>query len=149
MLKTLKALFDTAQVDTRAISGFERRPLRVAVAQLLLEASRADYVNRDDEHTAAELALVELFGMAPRESTALIEECRTRTQQLTSFHAPITVIKREFSLEDRIRLVEHLWRVAFADGHLHFYEDHYVRKIAHLLYVPNTQNMLARNRARP
>ena len=28
------------------------------------------------------------------------------------------------------------------------YEDHYVRKIAHLLYVPNTQSMLARNRAR-
>jgi len=26
--------------------------------------------------------------------------------------------------------------------------DHYVRKVAHLLYVPNTQTMLARNRAR-
>jgi len=45
-------------------------------------------------------------------------------------------------------LVEHLWRISFVDGELSLYEDHYVRKIAHLLYVPNTQSMLARNRAR-
>ena len=38
--------------------------------------------------------------------------------------------------------------VAFADGQLNLYEDHYVRKIAHLLYVSNTESMLARNRAR-
>jgi len=38
--------------------------------------------------------------------------------------------------------------VSFADGELSLYEDHYVRKIAHLLYVPNIQSMLARNRAR-
>jgi len=59
------------------------------------------------------------------------------------------VIKRDFSPEERVRLVEHLWRVAYADGRLDPHEDHYVRKIAHLLYVPNTQSMLARNRARP
>jgi len=38
--------------------------------------------------------------------------------------------------------------VSFADGELSLYEDHYVRKIAHLLYVPNIQSMLARNCAR-
>jgi uncharacterized tellurite resistance protein B-like protein len=57
-------------------------------------------------------------------------------------------VKREFVLEKRIGLVEHLWRVAFAEGGLDPYEDHTVRKIAHLLYVPKTQSMLARNRAR-
>ena len=52
------------------------------------------------------------------------------------------------SMPERVRLVEHLWRVAFATGGLDPHEDHYVRKIAHLLYVPNTDSMLARNRAR-
>jgi uncharacterized tellurite resistance protein B-like protein len=59
----------------------------------------------------------------------------------------VSIVKREFPLPERIRLVEHLWR-SFADGQLNLHEDHYVRKIAHLLYVPNTQSMLARNRAR-
>jgi uncharacterized tellurite resistance protein B-like protein len=38
--------------------------------------------------------------------------------------------------------------VAFADGELDVYEDQFVRKIADLIYVPNTQCMLARQRVR-
>ena len=49
---------------------------------------------------------------------------------------------------ERVRLIEHLWSVAYSDGGLDPYEDHYVRKIGHLLYVSNTDIMLARNRAR-
>ncbi|MEK6594039.1 MAG: TerB family tellurite resistance protein [Pseudomonadota bacterium] len=51
--------------------------------------------------------------------------------------------------EQRVLLIELLWRIAYADGKLDPYEDHYVRKIAHLLHVPNTQRMLTRGRARP
>ena len=71
-----------------------------------------------------------------------------RARHLTSYFAPVSVIKRDFTPAQRVRLIEHLWRIAHADGRLDQYEDHYVRKIAHLLYVPNTQSMLARNRAR-
>jgi uncharacterized tellurite resistance protein B-like protein len=149
MLKAIKRMFDAAHGDNRAVPGHERRQLQVAVAVLLHEARRADYVEGDEESAPAELALVEIFGLERDESAALLEQGRARAQQLTSFYAPVSVVKREFSLPDRIRLVEHLWRVAFADGQLNPYEDHYVRKIAHLLYVPNTQSMLARNRARP
>jgi len=148
MLRAIKRMFDTAQADARPASGFERRQLLVAVAALLHEARRADNTEDEDETAAAERALVELFGLDRRESAALLEEGRVRAQQLSSFYAPVTVIKRDFSLEQRIRLVEQLWRVAYADRRLNPYEDHYVRKIAHLLYVPNTQCMLARNRAR-
>jgi uncharacterized tellurite resistance protein B-like protein len=148
MLRAIKRVFDSAPGDSRDVSGHERRHLQLAVAVLLHEARRADYVERDEEAATAELALVEMFGLQRRESAALLEQGRARAQQLTSFYAPVSVVKREFSLPERICLVEHLWRVAFADGGLNQYEDHYVRKIAHLLYVPNTQTMLARNRAR-
>jgi uncharacterized tellurite resistance protein B-like protein len=148
MLKAIKRLFDSAEGDTGAASGLERRQLQVAVAVLLHEARRADYVQGGEESGAAQAALVDMFGLEQHESAALLEEGRARAQQLTSFYAPVSVIKREFSLAERIRLVEHLWRVTFTDGRLDLYEDHYVRKIAHLLYVPNTESMLARNRAR-
>jgi len=145
MLKALKGMFDA---ESRPLPGLERRHLQVAVAALLHEASRADYHRGDDEYTVASTALAEMFGLDTAECTALLEEGRTRAEQLTSFYAPVSVIKRAFSLEERVHLVECLWRVAFANGQLNPYEDHYVRKIAHLLYVPNTQSMLARNRAR-
>ncbi|MCG6953266.1 MAG: TerB family tellurite resistance protein [Betaproteobacteria bacterium] len=147
MLRALKTLFDPEPTVSGGAASAERQ-LKVAVAVLLHEARRADYHIGEEETVPAEGALADLFGLAPEDCAALLEEGRARAQQLTSFFAPVSVIKRAFSLEDRVRLVEHLWRVSFADGKLDYYEDHYVRKIAHLLYVPNTQSMLARNRAR-
>ena len=123
--------------------------LKVAVAVLVHEARRADY---DEAHLKESdtgvAALRDLFGLEATQAAGLLAEGREKAQHLTSFYAPVTVIKREYSMPERIRLVEHLWRVSFADGLLNPYEDHYVRKIAHLLYVPNTDSMLARNRAR-
>lgn len=147
MLKALRSLFEPARAESRATAGVDD-PLKLAVAVLLHEARRADYRIGAEETARAEQALADLFGLAPEACAALLEQGRARAAQLTSFFSPVSVIKRAFSLEDRIRLVEHLWRVSFADGALDYYEDHYVRKIARLLYVPNTQSMLARNRAR-
>jgi len=128
---------------------FEVHSLKVAVAVLVHEARRADY---DEAHLKESdvgvLALRDLFGLDEAQAKQLLTEGREKAQHLTSFYAPVTVIKRDCSMEERIRLVEHLWRISFADGLLNPYEDHYVRKIAHLLYVPNTDSMLARNRAR-
>jgi uncharacterized tellurite resistance protein B-like protein len=148
MLKAIKRALGGAQGDARPEPAHERRQLQLAVAVLLHEARRADYAEGNAESKAAQAALADLFGLDPDECAALLEEGRARAEQLTSFYAPVTIIKRDFSLDERIRLVEHLWRVTFAEGGLDQYEDHYVRKIAHLLYVPNTQSMLARNRAR-
>jgi uncharacterized tellurite resistance protein B-like protein len=148
MLKAIRNMLDSAPSDARAGTAQERRHLHLAVAVLLHEARRADYVEGDEESSRAEQALVEIFGLEPSDSAVLLAEGRAKAQQLTSFYAPVSVVKRDFSLPERILLVEHLWRVAFADGRLDMHEDHYVRKIAHLLYVPNTQAMLARNRAR-
>ena len=146
MLKHLKSLFESA--EPRPVPGFERRHLQIAVAALLHEARRADYHQGDDEYAVAQAALAGMFGLAGGECVAVLEQGRARAEQLSSFYAPVTIIKRDFSLGERVRFIEHLWRVAYANGKLDFYEDHYVRKIAHLLYVPNTQSMLARNRAR-
>jgi uncharacterized tellurite resistance protein B-like protein len=148
MLRALRDLFEATPPADRAEPGAERRPLQVAVAALLYEAARADYAEDTIEDSAAYAALGEIFGLDPGKCRALLEEGRARARQLTSFYAPVNVIKRDFPLEKRILLVECLWRVTFADGRLDPYEDHYVRKIARLLYLSNTQCVLARNRAR-
>jgi uncharacterized tellurite resistance protein B-like protein len=130
------------------LPGHERRPLLLAVASLLHEVTRVDLASSEVERAAAEHALADLFELPPRDAAALLAEGRERAKQLTSYFAPVSVIKRVLALPERVHLVEHLWRIAYADGRLDSHEDHYVRKIAHLLYVPNTQSMLTRNRVR-
>jgi len=144
MLKVLKNLFD----DAPAVPGFELRHLQLAVATLLHESTRVDFESHAAECAAAERALAELFGLGPAECSALLNEARGKCGQLTSYFAQVSVIKRDFTMAQRVALVEHLWRIAHAHEPLDPYEDHFVRKIAHLLYVPNTQVMLARSRAR-
>ena len=130
-------------------TAFERRHLEEAVAVLVHEARRADYEEGSGESQVAVAALADLFALDAKEAAALLAHGREKAQQLSSFYAPLTVIKREYGLAERVRLIEHLWRITFAEGGLSLYEDHYVRKIAHLLHVPNTDSMMARNRARP
>jgi len=148
MLKAIKRAL-AAHEETKPIPAHERRQLLLAVAVLVHEARRADYAEGESrESAAAEAALREMFGLDAAQAAELLAEGRHKAQQLSSFYAPLALIKREYGMPERVRLVEHLWRVSFADGELNLYEDHYVRKIAHLLYVPNVQSMLARNRAK-
>ena len=54
-----------------------------------------------------------------------------------------------YSLEQKIGLIESLWKIAFIDGVLDMDEEYLVRKIADLLYVPHTAFILAKNRIAP
>lgn len=124
----------------------ERRQLELAAAGLLHEMMRADLREKAEEHAAMVIALQAMFGIGADEAQEAVRQAGAH--RYISYFGPVGVIKRLLGLEERIALVEHLWRVAFADGELDPYEDHFVRKIAHLLYVPNTEAMLARQRAK-
>ena len=143
-LKTLFAEFSVAGGTTPAST--DQRQLQLAVAALLHEMTRVDASHSEREQERAAQALVAMFGLPEVEAMALLAEAGA--QRLTSYFDPASIIKRMLSIEQRFTLVENLWQVALADKDLHIYEDQFVRKIAHLIYVPNTQCMLARKRAR-
>lgn len=124
----------------------ESRHLQVAVAGLLHEMIRADYKEMPEESATAASALTAMFDLPDADARALLDEAAAH--RFTSYFGPVSIIKRVLSMENRVALIEHLWRVAFADSNLDAYEDHFVRKIAHLLYVTNTESMLARQRSR-
>jgi uncharacterized tellurite resistance protein B-like protein len=147
MLKALKTLFEDEDA-ARPVSSQERRHLQVAAASLMHEATRVDLVESEEERSVALAALADLFGLDGAGSAAVLEEGREKAKHLTSYFGPVSVVKRDLSQAERVRFIEHLWRIAYADNRLDPYEDHYVRKIGHLLYVPNTELMLARSRAR-
>ncbi|MBC8007844.1 MAG: TerB family tellurite resistance protein [Prolixibacteraceae bacterium] len=143
-LKNLIAEISGGEAAASAIS--EQQQLRMAVAVLLHEMMRVDSKRGVEETQTAIAGLVGMFGLPDLEAKALLDEAAS--QRLTSYFNPASTIKRLLSLEQRSILVENLWRVAFSDAELDVYEDQFVRKIADLLYVPNTECMLARQRAK-
>lgn len=147
MLIALKNLFAELSGGDAAISAIsEQQKLRTAVAGLLHEMMRVDSEQTMQEAQTAIAGLADMFGLPDLEAKALLDEAGA--QRVTSYFDPASTIKRLLSLEQRCVLVENLWRVAFADNELDVYEDQFVRKIADLIHVPNTECMLARGRAR-
>ena len=147
MLGTLKGLLAGLAGHKPVETGEpERRQLELAVAGLLHEMMRVDLKEKPEERAAMGAALASIFGMSDTESASAIAQAGAH--RYTSYFGPVGVIKRLLGPGQRTALVEHLWRVAFADSELDPHEDHFVRKIAHLLYVSNTDAMLARQRAR-
>lgn len=147
MLVALKILFAELTGENTVAPAFaEQQRLRLAVAGLLHEMMRVDSKQTPEEARTAIEALTTMFGLSEADAHGLLAQAGS--QRLTSYFDPASIIKRLLSLEQRSVLVENLWRVAFADGELDVYEDQFVRKVADLLYVPNTECMLARQRAR-
>lgn len=146
MLKNLAKLL--ARPQEAHSPAFEQHALEGALATLLYEMTRMDADVRPEDLAAARAALDDLLGLDAARADALLSEAAQRHSRLTSYYSQVSVINRRFEMDQRIRFVEHLWRVAYADGGLDPYEDHLVRKVSSLLYVPHVQCMLARQRAR-
>jgi uncharacterized tellurite resistance protein B-like protein len=126
----------------------EQERVRHSVAALLHEMTRVDMHVRPEDVEHAREALIDLLGVDAAQAEALLAHAAQPAHRLTSYFEAVSAVNRSFTQEQKVRLVEHLWRVAHADDALDPHEDHLVRKISDLLYVPHIESMLARQRVR-
>jgi uncharacterized tellurite resistance protein B-like protein len=111
--------------------------LQLAAAALLIELSRADFQRDTEEQQAVEKALQKTFSLNQNELQTLIDLAEQEAKDATSLYQFTRLINDNYSLEQKSRLIELMWQVALADGEICKYEDHLIRKVAELLYVPH------------
>jgi len=150
MLHSLKDLFDHLLLPSSAGVGSAAgdRALRLAVAVMLVEVMRADPVCNPNERRAVHAALREQFALDEDEATQLAELAETTAQHSTDLFTYTSRIDERFEMEQKIHMIELMWRVAYADGKLSEYERHVMWRIADLLHVPQGAYVNARMRAR-
>jgi uncharacterized tellurite resistance protein B-like protein len=119
-----------------------------AAASLLAEMTRVDHEVKDGDLRAARDALQQLFALSPGKAEALLAHAARPENRLTSYHQVVSLLNRHLAREQKVQLVESMWRVAHADAEVHMYEDHFVRKISELLYLSHTDFITAKHRAR-
>jgi len=120
---------------------------RLALAALLVRLARADGDYAAVEITQIDRILSERFGLSPFESGAL----RVEAEALEA-EAPDTVrftraIKDAVPHDDRLAVVEAMWRVVLADGERDDLEDSNMRVIANLLGITDRESAQARQQA--
>ncbi len=125
------------------------RVLQIATATLLLEVVRADFEIQLEELDKIRQLLASQFRLNADELEQLITEAGENADRLVSLQHITRQLNEQFSESEKIRVIEMMWEVVFADGNLDHYEEHLLRQVAELLYLPHSAFIKARHRAEP
>lgn len=125
------------------------KDLHSASALLLLEVARADYEIDEAERDEIVQAIRQTSALSATELDQLVAEAEQQAASAISYHEHIRLINEQFSREQKINLIEQLWRVAYADQELDRYEEAFIRKIADLIYVKHRDFIQAKLRVMP
>lgn len=146
----LKAILDFFNQNLSAgdTAAQNRHRLDVATAALLIEVARMDTQVSDKERDQVLSSIGKRFHLTDDEATRLMDLAQAQASQATDYYQFTSLINQHFSQEEKYRIIEQLWEVAYADGRLDMYEEHYIRKIADLLYVPHAQYIATKLKVR-
>lgn len=116
-------------------------------ALLLVEISRADSEIDDTElETIAEAIKSSSHSIDSAEIDEIIAAAKQDSDNTISFREHVRLINKNCSREQKLSLIEQMWRVAYADGDLDKYEEYTIRKLADLLYVEHQEFIVAKLR---
>jgi uncharacterized tellurite resistance protein B-like protein len=147
MLTAIREFFDT-HIGGSTSERDARHAIELATAALLVEVGRLDAEIDAAERAAMLRAVRGKFGLSAQEAETLIGLAEAEARDATDYYQFTSLINRHFSQEQRQRVIELMWQVAYADAELSAHEQHVVRKIAGLLYVPHSAYIAAKLRAR-
>lgn len=143
LLARFKQLFINEQPE---VQGIDQR-LAMVSAALLIEVARADFNNDPKEQAAVLEHIKTVLTLSDEDLAELTAQAEREVDQATSLYEFTRVVNDNCDPEQRIALVEAMWRVAYADGELHKYEEHIIRRTAELLYVAHSDFILSKHRA--
>ena len=121
---------------------------RVAASIILLEAAHADYdcSGKELEHIVETLS--SQFKLTREQAEDLVELAHRERSRAVDLFEFTNLINNEFSKNEKIAVLEAVWRIIHIDGQLEKHEDHFARKLTHLLRLNHKEMIDAKLKAR-
>ena len=145
MLNQIKLFFDE-HMKLSAPEESSTEKLQVACAALFLEMMIMDDEVKVQEQEAILSLMQQHFSLSSEQAASLLELAEQQRKQAIDYYQFTSLINKAYSMEQKIQLVESLWKIAYIDGVLDMHEEYLVRKIADLLFVPHTAFIMTKNR---
>lgn len=147
MLADIRRFLDK-HLGTADPAASDKHTIEVATAALLVEIVRMDGDAKPIEREAVLRAVREKFHLTNEDAQTLIDLAEQEAREANDYYQFTSIINKRFSQPQKIRVVELLWEVAYADHLANPYEEHLIRKLADLLYVEHRDFITAKLRAR-
>tara|TARA_B100000212_G_scaffold36996_1_gene23993 strand:+ start:115 stop:558 length:444 start_codon:yes stop_codon:yes gene_type:complete len=121
----------------------EHGSIKACIA-LLLETSMADELLDESEIKTLKSTLISDFKLEENEIDELIEISKKNVDDSTSLYDFTRDINDNFEAKERIKLIESMWKIAYADGNIDKFEEHIIRKVSNLIYVSHSDFIKAK-----
>jgi uncharacterized tellurite resistance protein B-like protein len=138
--------FFTAEIANK--EGDHEHQQQLAAASLMVEIMVIDRELESTERNVIQQLLQKQFELNDSEIERLIELAQQEVEEATSLFQFTRLINDHFKAEEKVGLVENLWRVAYADDHLDKHEEAMIRRISQLLYVSHSDFIRAKHLAK-
>jgi uncharacterized tellurite resistance protein B-like protein len=136
MLKKLMELL--APRETPGASP-ERQEAHVATCVVLLEAAMADDEFTEDERASVVAAMRRRFALSEDEAREVMAEADAIRRDSLDLWQFTHAINESLAPEEKVAVIEEVWRVVYADGVLTGHEDHLLHKLGKLLNLNHKQ----------
>ena len=127
-----------------ATSGDEK--LQLAAAALLVEAACMDDKFDEVERLSIIKLLRTQFDLTVEETDTLINEAAQEVKATGQLYGFTRTIKDQYDNQNRIKIIEMLWEVAFSDGNADPFEQNLIQRVAGLIFVTDKDRGIARKR---
>ena len=136
-----KKIFQTEESEDPTID--DKTSTKACIA-LLLETSMADEILDESELMALKNTLQKDFQINEDEIDELIDLAKENVEDSTSLYEFTRDINDNFDAVERVKLIESMWKIAYADGNIDKYEEHIIRKVSNLIYVAHSDFIKAK-----
>lgn len=113
-------------------------------AALLVEIARADHILDEEEIESITMALEGSSSLSKEELNSIVSAAVVDADAAVSLHEHVRIVNEHFDRDQKIQLLEQMWRVAAADGNIDQYEDYTIRKLSDLLYIRHSEFIQAK-----
>jgi uncharacterized tellurite resistance protein B-like protein len=143
MLERFKKAFETGDAGADAPAR-DAGDIRIAAAALFLEIASIDNEFSDEERLRILAILESEYQLSPEDALALAEEARSELAGSVDLWRFTNRINESYSDEEKVRVVELLWEIVYADGTVDAHEDYLMHKLGKLLRMPHRQLIAAK-----
>jgi len=136
MINSIKQFFEKyVSPSPDSPDGVSGHSLQIATAALLIEMMRADAEISEEERKTITNTMQSKFELTEEETGAVMDLAEEEIWKSTGYYEFTSLLNKGFSHLQKIKVIEHLWEVAYADAILDKHEEYMVRKITHLIHV--------------
>lgn len=144
MLKNLRKLLsgvnpELANTISVSSSGNKHTKVEVATCALFIELAKSDGEFSQEERDLIITQMKNLFSLEKKYIDDLLLLAEEKVKQSISIYEFTGIINKSFSQEEKIELLENLWKLIYRDEKLSAYEDHMIKRIGATMNIEHKQ----------